>query len=105
MDLAVYRRMETHLRQLGMYPPNFDPCKTMDDVAKACGAEYLTEGLDSLRKIPTGSVDFVWSNAVLSYVRRSQPVRSDSAGAPARSAPGRGSFCMPFQSKTLSAGS
>ena len=72
MDLGVYRRMEAHLRQLGMYPPNLDPCKTMDDVAKACGAEYLTEGLDSLRKISTGSVDFVWSNAVLPYVRRNQ---------------------------------
>ena len=72
MDLGVYRRMEAHLRQLGMYPPNLDHCKTMDDVAKACGAEYLTEGLDSLRKIPTGSVDFVWSNAVLPYVRRNQ---------------------------------
>ena len=72
MDLGVYRRMEAHLRQLGMYPPNLDHCKTMDDVAKACGAEYLTEGLDSLRKISTGSVDFVWSNAVLPYVRRNQ---------------------------------
>jgi SAM-dependent methyltransferase len=72
MDMGVYRRMEAHLRQLGMYPPNLDHCKTMDDVAKACGAEYLSEGLDSLRKIPTGSVDFVWSNAVLPYVRRNQ---------------------------------
>ena len=71
-DLSVYRRMEAHLRQLGMYPPNLDQCKTIDDVAAACGAEYLTEGLDSLRKIPSASVDFVWSNAVLPYVRRSQ---------------------------------
>ena len=44
----------------------------MDDVAEACGAEYMTEGLDSLRKIPSASVDFVWSNAVLPYVRRNQ---------------------------------
>jgi SAM-dependent methyltransferase len=71
-DVSVYRRMEAHLRQLGMYPPNLDHCRTMDDVAEACGAEYLTEGLDSLRKIPSASVDFVWSNAVLPYVRRSQ---------------------------------
>ena len=28
----------------------------------------MTEGLDSLRKIPSASVDFVWSNAVLPYV-------------------------------------
>src|ERR1700731_1360171 len=72
VDLGVYRRMEAHLRELGMYPPNLDPCRTMDDVAEACGAEYMTEGLDSLRKIPSASVDFVWSNAVLPYVRRNQ---------------------------------
>jgi hypothetical protein len=71
-DLRVYRRMEAHLRQLGMYPPNLDHCRTMDEVAEACGAEYMTEGLDSLRKIPSASVDFVWSNAVLPYVRRNQ---------------------------------
>jgi SAM-dependent methyltransferase len=71
-DLSVYRRMEAHLRQLGMYPPNLDHCRTMDEVAEVCGAEYMTEGLDSLRKIPSASVDFVWSNAVLPYVRRNQ---------------------------------
>src|SRR5580692_5480560 len=71
-DLGVYRRMESHLRLLGMYPPNLDHCRTIDDVAESCGAVYLTEGLTSLRKIPSASVDFVWSNAVLPYVRRNQ---------------------------------
>jgi SAM-dependent methyltransferase len=72
IDLGVYRRMEAHLRQLGVCPPSLGRCRTMDDVAEACGAEYMTEGLDSLRKIPSASVDFVWSNAVLPYVRRNQ---------------------------------
>jgi SAM-dependent methyltransferase len=72
LDLKVYRRMEAYLRQLGMQPPNLDHYKTMDDVAKACGAEYMTRGLDSLRKIPTASVDFVWSHAVMPHVRRNQ---------------------------------
>ncbi len=71
-DLRVYRQMESHLRQLGMYPPNLDHCRTIDDVAESCAAEYMTEGLTSLRKIPSASVDFVWSNAVLPYVRRNQ---------------------------------
>jgi SAM-dependent methyltransferase len=71
-DLSVYRRMEAHLRQLGLYPPSLDHCRTMDEVAEACGAVYLIDGLDSLRKIPSASVDFVWSNAVLPYVRRNQ---------------------------------
>jgi SAM-dependent methyltransferase len=71
-DLRVYRRMESHLRQLGMYPPSLDHCRTMDDIAETCGTQYMTEGLTSLRKIPSATVDFVWSNAVLPYVRRNQ---------------------------------
>jgi SAM-dependent methyltransferase len=72
LELSIYRRMEAHLRQLGMYPPNLGHCQTMGDVAKACGTEYLTEGLDSLRQIPAASVDFLWSHAVLPYIRRDQ---------------------------------
>jgi SAM-dependent methyltransferase len=69
-NLAVYHRMETHLREQGLNPPNLDQCRTIEDVAEACSAEYLTEGLASLRKVPSASVDFVWSHAVLPYVRR-----------------------------------
>jgi SAM-dependent methyltransferase len=70
--VEVYRRMETYLRQLGLHPPSLDHCSSMSDVSEACGAQYLTGGIASLRKIPSASVDFVWSNAVLSYVRRSE---------------------------------
>jgi hypothetical protein len=72
MDVGVYRRMEEHLRGLGLQPPSLDHCKTMDDVTLAISAEYLTDGLASLRKIPTASVDFAWSHAVLPYVRRNE---------------------------------
>ena len=70
--LEVYRRMESHLRQLGMYPPNLDHCKTMNDVAEACGTEYLTEGLASLRKIPSAPWILCGPTRSLPYVRRSQ---------------------------------
>jgi hypothetical protein len=69
-NVAVYRRMEEHLRGLGLHPPSLNHCKNLDDVAQAISAEYLTEGLVSLKKIPTASVDFAWSHAVLPYVRR-----------------------------------
>ena len=71
-NLAVYRRMESHLRQLGLCPPNLDRCRSMDDVAEACSAEYMTAGLASLREIPSASVDFTWSHAVLPFVRRDE---------------------------------
>jgi hypothetical protein len=39
---------------------------------KIARREYLTEGLTSVRMIPSTSVDFVWSNAVLPYARRDE---------------------------------
>jgi hypothetical protein len=71
-DVTLYRTMEFHLRKLGLQPPNLANCSTLDDVMLACSAEYLTEGLGSLRKLPSRSVDFVWSHAVLQHVRRGE---------------------------------
>jgi SAM-dependent methyltransferase len=41
-----------------------------DDMLEACDAEYLTQGVASLATLETGSVDFIWSQAVLEHVRR-----------------------------------
>jgi hypothetical protein len=71
-NLAIYRQMEVHLRQLGLHPPSLANCATVSDVLAACSAEYLTEGLASLRKIPSRSVDFVWSHVVLEHIRRDE---------------------------------
>jgi SAM-dependent methyltransferase len=96
-DLAVYRRMEAHLRQLGLHPPNLDHCRSMDDVAEACSAEYLTEGLASLRKIPYASVDFVWSQAVLPYVRRNEFLPTLQELRRIQRPDGIGSHCIPIR--------
>ena len=71
-DLARYREMESYLRRSGLQPPNLENCATFDEVKAVCSAQYLTEGLASLRKIPSGSVDFAWSHAVLEHVRRDE---------------------------------
>jgi SAM-dependent methyltransferase len=70
-DLTSYRQLAAHLRELGLHPPDLDTCSTLNELTAACSAEYLTDGLASLRKIPSASVDFVWSHAVLGHVRRS----------------------------------
>jgi hypothetical protein len=71
-DLECYRRMEVHLRRSGLHPPNLSGCRTFADFERATSAKYLTQGLESLKNIPTASVDFVWSHAVLQHVRRSE---------------------------------
>ena len=69
-DLTVYRKMESYLQQSGVHPPSLENCSTIEDVKAACSMRYLTEGLASLRRIPSASVDFIWSHAVLEHVRR-----------------------------------
>jgi SAM-dependent methyltransferase len=71
-NAAFYQKMELYLRQLGMHPPNLQNCFTIKDVMAACSMEYFTGGLASLRKIPSESVDFIWSHAVLQHVRRDE---------------------------------
>lgn len=41
-----------------------------DDFLRQTNACYLTEGVESLRTLPSSSVDFCFSNAVLEHIRR-----------------------------------
>lgn len=71
-DLSCYRRMEAHLRHSGLQPPDLTKCNTLAEFERTTSACYLTSGLASLQRIPTASVDFIWSHAVLQHVRRDE---------------------------------
>jgi hypothetical protein len=73
-DAPSYRHMESYLRQSGLNPPNLENCSDFNQVRAACSAEYLTEGVTSLRRIPSKSVDFVWSHVVLEHVRKQEVI-------------------------------
>lgn len=68
----VYHRLAARLRAEGLDPPDLSDADSVAGVLAACGADYLTEGLQSLRRIATGSVTMVFSQAVLEHVRRSE---------------------------------
>lgn len=68
-DPAPYRRLAEHLRATGLQPPDLDGARSLADVLAACGAEYHSDGLAGLRRVPTGTVDLVFSHAVLEHVR------------------------------------
>ncbi len=70
--MSSYRRLSTHLAELGLAPPSLEQITTVDELLGACRAQYLTRGLDSLRLIPTASVDYVWSHTVLQHIRKHQ---------------------------------
>jgi SAM-dependent methyltransferase len=46
--------------------------RTTREVLRSCNATYLTNGLQSLRKIENNSVDFIFSHAVLEHIKRNE---------------------------------
>ena len=74
-DVTLYRRMASSMADAGYEVPDIAHVENMLDVLSACRATYLTDGVKSLAYIPTGSVDFAWSNTVLQHVHRDQTRR------------------------------
>ena len=68
-DLTPYKEMARYLLARGLPPLDLSRAKSLEEVLSACSGCYGTEGIRSLRNIPDGSVDFLWSNAVLEHVR------------------------------------
>jgi hypothetical protein len=71
-ELQLYRDMAAFLQRKGLPTPTLDHIVSFEELLKVCNANYGTGGLASLRAIPTGSVDFIWSHGVLQSVRRAE---------------------------------
>jgi SAM-dependent methyltransferase len=69
-NVEFYRSLAADMKKKGLDVPDLSSAATFDDVLRACRAEYLTQGISSLRQIPSGSVDFIWSHSVLEHVRK-----------------------------------
>jgi len=69
-EIGHYLLLESYLRQEGLNPPSLTKCSNLNDVMRACNGHYLSDGLASLKTIPSGSVDFIFSHTVLQHIRR-----------------------------------
>ena len=69
---GIYRDLERGLREAGLSPADLSGCRNLSEVLAACGADYRTDGLNSLKTLASESVDFVFSQAVLEHVRRGE---------------------------------
>lgn len=67
-DPTAYTAMADYLKAQNYQLPFASQFADFKDVLSACQAEYLTDGVSSLTKIPSGSVDFCLSNAVLEHI-------------------------------------
>ena len=71
-DVAFYQTLAADLCNRGLQCPDLSDALSFDDILQASNASYLTNGLSSLRTIPSESVDFVWSHSVLEHVRKDE---------------------------------
>jgi SAM-dependent methyltransferase len=71
-DVTFYQKLANDLTVKGLMPPDIQDASTLDEVLDACNAVYLTEGLDSFSRIASGSVNLVFSQAVLEHVRKKE---------------------------------
>jgi SAM-dependent methyltransferase len=69
-DTAPYRGMALHLAAQGLAVPAASAFGSLDDLLADCHAQYLTDGLAALRRLPSASIDFQFSQAVLEHIRR-----------------------------------
>jgi SAM-dependent methyltransferase len=71
--LDRYKNMTNSLQQRGILKKSssFNMHRDFDNMLENLNANYLTNGVDSLRDIPDESVDLLWSHAVLEHIRAS----------------------------------
>ena len=67
-ELSAYISMLSFLRQKGFTLPFKNDLSTVTDILNECNCQYLTDGLRSLKQIPSISVSYCFSNAVLEHI-------------------------------------
>jgi SAM-dependent methyltransferase len=69
-DISPYQEVAELLKGHGLRPPDLAGASSLAEILWRCNAVYLTDGLESLREVPSHTVDFAWSHAVLEHIRR-----------------------------------
>lgn len=71
-DLAEYRKMIHYLARQGLNVEGLTSSTSLDELLTRARCEYVTGGVEALREIPSDTVDFSWSQAVLEHVRKNE---------------------------------
>jgi hypothetical protein len=71
-DVRAYVRVAAAAKERGLVPPQIEGAADRAQIFARCGAEYCTDGLVDLRRIPPASIDLVTSVAVIEHIRRTE---------------------------------
>jgi len=71
-DMAPYLQMLDYIKEKGIGAPDLRGVSSLQELLDRCRAHYGTDGVNSLKEIPAGSVDFIYSQAVLEHVRKAE---------------------------------
>ena len=71
-NMAPYNAMAQKLADMGMDIRPDGGFRDFEHMLKCCNAEYLIDGVKSLKEIPSACVDFILSQAVLEHVREGE---------------------------------
>ena len=77
-DMSAYKNFCAYLQNKNFPIHSMVDVTQVDDFLRQCGSVYLTEGIQSLASIPTCSVDYCFSNAVLEHIPRQDFARMAS---------------------------
>lgn len=71
-DATLFYSLDTALRSAGLPTLALPPGLGFDAILAHLGAHYLTNGVASLRGVPSASVDLIWSSVVLEHIYRDE---------------------------------
>ena len=71
-DISVCQTTVNILKDQGMILPSIELTDNIDRVLSRFNINYLTEGIQSLEKIPDQTIDFFWSQVMLEHVRKEE---------------------------------
>ena len=69
-ELSHYYELSSYFSAKGHSAPDITKVKSLAGLLAVCNAQYLTNGLNSLKTIEDNKVDLIFSQAVLEHIRR-----------------------------------
>ena len=66
----LYYDLQNKLVIKRLQPPNLENFEDLNSLLDICNSQYLTKGIKSLKEMPSNSIDYMFSQAVLEHIDR-----------------------------------